>query len=220
MSQSENKITFLGHASIKIHFMGKTIYIDPFGGDEKDYSEKADLILITHGHRDHSDPDKIKLINVEKTIILTSKNNAPNLEGNVKVLEPGQEEIFDDITIQGVAGYNTHRFRSKGVPYHPKEIQTAFLIKGKDHAIYHAGDTDFIDEMKELQDISIAFLPIGGKYTMDIPEAVEAAIEIAPKIVVPIHSRSKKPKNFQKKMTKKKAKTNVKILEKGESFAI
>jgi len=57
--------------------------------------------------------------------------------------------------------------------------------------IYHAGDTDFIDEMKGLKEMNldVAMLPIGGHYTMDIEEAAAAANEISAKITVPMHYR-------------------------------
>ncbi|MCE7746649.1 MAG: MBL fold metallo-hydrolase, partial [Candidatus Heimdallarchaeota archaeon] len=54
-------LRLLGHASFKLKVDDKIIYIDPYGGDASEYSEKADLILSTHGHQDHSDPDKIAL---------------------------------------------------------------------------------------------------------------------------------------------------------------
>ena len=54
---------------------------------------------------------------------------------------------------------------------------------------YYAGDTDFIEPMRKLkgEKIDVAFLPIGGTYTMDVDEAVEASREIEPRIVLPLH---------------------------------
>jgi L-ascorbate metabolism protein UlaG (beta-lactamase superfamily) len=56
--------------------------------------------------------------------------------------------------------------------------------------IYHAGDTDYIPEMKGLKDIHAALLPVGGTYTMDVAEAIEAAKAIAPKFFVPMHYKN------------------------------
>nr|QNO54078.1 hypothetical protein GHMFPJCE_00005 [Methanosarcinales archaeon ANME-1 ERB6] len=71
-------------------------------------------------------------------------------------------------------------------------------LNGK--TIYHAGDTDFIPEMKELSDMDVALLPIGGTFTMDIQEAVEAAIAIKPKVVIPMHNFKSDPKEFKDKV--------------------
>jgi L-ascorbate metabolism protein UlaG (beta-lactamase superfamily) len=62
------------------------------------------------------------------------------------------------------------------------------LITLNGKTIYHAGDTDFIPEMKGLRYIDVALLPIGGTFTMDIQEAVEAAIAIKPKVVISMHN--------------------------------
>ena len=71
-------------------------------------------------------------------------------------------------------------------------------MKGK--TIYHAGDTDFIPEMKELSDIDVALLPIGGTFTMDIQEAVEAAIAIKPEVVIHMHNFKADPQEFKDKV--------------------
>ena len=80
-------------------------------------------------------------------------------------------------------------------------------MKGK--TIYHAGDTDFIPEMKELSDVDVALLPIGGTFTMDIQEAVEAAIAIKPKIVIPMHNFKADPKEFKDKV---EARSDIKVV--------
>ena len=74
------KIKLLGHASFKLTIGDKVVYIDPYGGDNSLYEEKANVILSTHEHRDHSDPEKIALIRDENTKILTSTKNSKNIE--------------------------------------------------------------------------------------------------------------------------------------------
>lgn len=71
-------------------------------------------------------------------------------------------------------------------------------LEGK--TIYHAGDTDFIPEMRELGAVDVALLPIGGTFTMDIQESVEAAIAIKPKIVIPMHNLEADPQEFKDKV--------------------
>lgn len=210
------KLKLLGHASFKMQVDDKIIYIDPYGGDDSLYSEKADIILSTHEHRDHSDPDKIALIRTGKTKILTSTKNCNNIEGVVSAIDPGEKKIIEGITIHGVHGYNVRRFRAPNQPFHPKGIQTAFVIEAEGKRIYFAGDTDFIDEMKDLKDIDIAMLPIDGKYTMDPDEAMQAVEVIKPKIVIPMHWRDKDPEKFKADVETKHPDIKVKVIKPSE----
>jgi L-ascorbate metabolism protein UlaG (beta-lactamase superfamily) len=212
------KLKLLGHASFKLTVGNKIIYIDPYGGEDSEYQEKADLILSTHEHRDHSDPDKIALARAEKTKILTSTKNSNNIEGNVTAIDPGQKQEVIGLTIHGVPGYNVKRFREGNTPFHPKGIQTAFVIEAKGKRIYFAGDTDFIEEMKDLKDIDIAMLPMDGKYTMDPEEAMQAVEAIKPKMVIPMHWRDKDPDKFKVDVEAKHPDIKVTVIKPGEEF--
>ena len=202
-------LRLLGHASFKLKIDDKIIYIDPYGGDASEYSEKADLILSTHEHQDHSDPDKIALARKDSTVIITSTKNSANIEGSI-ALDPDQKYDFEGIIIHGVPGYNVIRKRESGEPFHPREIQTAFVIEAKGKKIYFAGDTEFIEEMKDLKDIDYALLPIDGKYTMDPKEALDAVGAFMPKKVVPMHWREQSPEDFKKNV--EKTHSGVKVL--------
>jgi|YelNatPaOPRAMG01_1025707.scaffolds.fasta_scaffold00270_5 L-ascorbate metabolism protein UlaG (beta-lactamase superfamily) len=170
-------IHWLGHASIKITG-SKTIYVDPFqisGG------EPADLILITHDHYDHCSPDDIKKIQAKHTVLVAPSSAAKQLSGNVKTIKPGESITVEGIEIQAVPAYNLK------APFHPKEkgyVGYIFRLDGTSY--YHPGDTDFIPEMKNIH-VDVAFLPIGGKYTMNAEEASKAAEAIQPKLAIPIH---------------------------------
>ncbi|MHA1556593.1 MAG: MBL fold metallo-hydrolase [Candidatus Heimdallarchaeota archaeon] len=214
------KLQLLGHASFKLKVNDKVVYIDPYGGDNSLYDEKANLILSTHEHRDHSDPEKIALVRDENTKILTSTKNASNIEGNVTAIDPGQKHEVEGITIHGVPGYNVRRFRSENTPFHPKEIQTAFIIEADGKRIYFAGDTDFIEEMKDLKDIDVALLPIDGKYTMDPEEALDAVGAIKPKMVIPMHWRDKDPDKFKADVVSKYPDIKATVIQPGEEFEL
>ena len=71
-----------------------------------------------------------------------------------------------------------------------------FVVTWDGDRLYFAGDTDHIPEMAEI-DCEVALLPIGGKYTMDVEEAVQAAAAIVPQVAVPMHARSADPKQFR-----------------------
>jgi L-ascorbate metabolism protein UlaG (beta-lactamase superfamily) len=191
------KLKWLGHASWKVKTNGKTIYVDPYQGD---YDEVADIILSTHIHQDHCDPEKINLVKGNNTVIIAPADCESKIGSPVRSLKPGEKAEFDEVTIEAVQAYNYKRFRSPGTPYHPKGLGVGYLIKADGKVVYHAGDTDFIDEIKDLEDIDLALLPSGGTYTMDNEEAAEAAIAIHPKTAVPMHIWDTDPGVFKKKV--------------------
>lgn len=209
-------IKWLGHSSFLIETQGKIIYIDPYEGE---YTEKADVILVTHLHHDHFDPSKIKKVRREDTVIIAPRDCASRIGGAVKTLKPGEEAAIGDIRVKAVKAYNYKRFRSPGNPYHPKELGVGYLLMAEAKTIYHAGDTDFIPEMKKLERVDVALLPSGGTYTMDNAEAAEAAIAINPKIAMPMHRWDTNPEEFKEKV---EANSNVKavILQKGEKYPV
>ena len=199
-------IRWLGHASFLVKALGKTFYIDPYEGE---YTEKADFILITHSHRDHCDLEKIEAARGPDTLIVASSDCARGLEGNVVSMSPGDKREIHGIDVEAVEAYNFKRFRSPGVPFHPKGTQIGFVISADAKRVYHAGDSDFIPEMRRMKDIDIALLPIMGRATMDLEEAVEAAIVINPKFAIPMHRRGASAEEFKNRV---ETESNVRVL--------
>jgi L-ascorbate metabolism protein UlaG (beta-lactamase superfamily) len=193
-------IKWLGHASFQITFNNKIIYIDPYEGS---YTSKADLILISHSHHDHCNTLKLEKALKEDTIIGAPSECRTLISRKITVLKTGKTLKIDNIAIGVVHAYNTKRFRSPGTPFHPKGSGLGFLITLDGKTVYYAGDTDLISEMEDLQNIYLALLPCGGTYTMDIPEAIEAALVINPKVVIPMHRLNSDPKELKKQLEKK-----------------
>ena len=210
------ELKWLGHASWKIKTSGKIIYIDPYEGE---YDEKADIILSTHHHDDHCKPDKIAIIKKDTTEIIAPPECGKKLGKEVTSLKPGEVIKLDEVLIEAVEAYNYKRFRSPGTPFHPKGIGVGYLITAENKTIYHVGDSDFIEEMKELKDIDVMLVPSGGTYTMDNPEAAEATIAIHPKKALPMHIWDTDPAEF-KKLVEKGCDTEVIILKPGESLIL
>jgi L-ascorbate metabolism protein UlaG (beta-lactamase superfamily) len=132
----------------------------------------------------------VSKIQKEDTTIVTIAAAADKLEGNIRIVEPGDAITVRGIDLEAVPAYNVNKFRSPGEPFHPKEAgHVGFVITLDGQRIYHAGDTDPIPEMADLQEkaIDIAFLPVSGTYVMTVDEAVEAAQAIQPKVVIPMH---------------------------------
>jgi L-ascorbate metabolism protein UlaG (beta-lactamase superfamily) len=188
-SPSENarmasNIHWLGHDSFRIDGDNMVIYIDPYkivGGP------KADLILITHDHSDHASPEDVAKIRRSDTAIVAPSAAAAKFPGQVQTLKPGDKVKIKGIAIEAVPAYNINKFRSPGVPFHPRESgYVGYIVTVKGTRIYHAGDTDAIPEMKSFQ-CDVALLPVSGKYVMTAEEAVTAAETIHPRIVVPMH---------------------------------
>jgi L-ascorbate metabolism protein UlaG (beta-lactamase superfamily) len=213
-------IRSLGHASLQIKAKGNIIYIDlKKYGKVVETSEMADLILVTHSHADHCSAEKINKVRKKGTTVLAPKQSIPKIGGAVKPLKPTEEATFGDITVRAVEAYNYKRFKSPGKPWHPKGYGVGYLITVEGKTIYHAGDTDFIPEMKQLEHIDVALLPTGDKYTMDNVEAADATTAINPKFVIPMHRWDTDPQKFKQKV-EAESEVKVVLLEEGEEFSI
>lgn len=204
---SNVELNWLGHASFIVKGDGKVIYFDPFVLPSN--PEKADLILITHDHYDHCDPNKIEQIRKPDTIIVTTSASARKLSGNVRTVKEGDTITEKGISIRVVPAYNVSK------PFHPRGSGVGFIIDVAETRIYHAGDTGFIPEMSGIQ-IDIALLPIGGTYTMNEDEGVRAALTIKSKIVVPMHyghisGTDADPNSFKEKVQRENPEIEVKI---------
>ena len=209
-------IQWLDHASFLLKASGINVYIDPYLGE---YVEKADIILVTHSHFDHCDLGKIEIIRKPETIIITSEDCARKLSGNVVSMSPGDRKDVQDFSITAVESYNIKRFRSPGVLYHPINTQVGFIVEAEGKRVYHAGDTDFLPFMKNMGNIDVALLPIMGRATMDVDEAVEATIGIQPETVMPMHHRDSDPMEFKDKVEKR---TDIKVIvmKEGEELTL
>ncbi len=210
-------IKWLAHAGFQIKTKGRIIYVDL--EEHGKATEKADLILATHSHTDHCDPVKIKEIRKEDTLIIAPEDCVPRIGGSVKTLKSGEETTVDNIKVRAVEAYNYKRFRSPGTPYHPKGFGVGYLIAAEGKTIYHAGDTDFIPEMRQLGKVDVALLPSGGTYTMDNAEAAEAALAINPTVAIPMHRWDTNPEQFRKRV-ETESDIRVVLLKEGQEFKV
>jgi len=171
-------IQWLGHASFRISNK-VVIYIDPW----KLVNEPHDgsVVLVSHGHYDHySAEDVAKVSNDQTTLIATP--DVISQAGNGRSITPGQTIELPDVSIIGVAAYNPAK------QFHPKSNNwVGFVIQLDGKRIYYAGDTDMIPEMKNLTNIDLALMPVGGTYTMNANEAATAVNSFKPKQALPYH---------------------------------
>ena len=179
-----DNIEVLYHSSIRIN-KEKIIYIDPFKIN-KNYND-ADIIFITHDHYDHySEEDIDKVINENTTIIIPDELLTKLLRKGINknaiiTVEPNKNYMVQGIKFETISAYNTNK------TFHPKEngwVGYIIIINGIRY--YIAGDTDITEENKQVK-CDVAFVPVGGTYTMDFKEAASLINEIKPKIAIPIH---------------------------------
>ena len=179
-----DNIEVLYHSSIRIN-KEKIIYIDPFKIN-KNYND-ADIVFITHDHYDHySEEDIDKVINENTTIIIPEELLTKLLRKGINknaiiTVEPNKNYMVQGIKFETISAYNTNK------TFHPKEngwVGYIIIINGIRY--YIAGDTDITEENKKVK-CDVAFVTVGGTYTMDFKEAAQLINEIKPKIAIPIH---------------------------------
>lgn len=186
-SEGDLKITFLGHGTLMFQFKGKIIHIDPVGR-QADYSQlpKADLIFITHEHGDHLDAKVVAMIRkVSTDLILTETCSRQIKDGTV--MGNGDSGTIQGIKVEAVPAYNIKNMRGPGAPFHPKGQGNGYILTLGNKRVYVAGDTENTPEMKALQGIDIAFLPMNLPYTMSPEMVADAAQAFQPKILYPYH---------------------------------
>jgi len=201
-----DSIEWLGHSGFRI--TGDiVVYIDPY---EIDDGPQADLILISHSHYDHCSPDDVKRIQKKETIIVTEKTSAKKLQGNIRIVQPGDSLTVAGLAIDVVPAYNINK------TFHPKANGwLGFIIDFNGKKLYHTGDSDLIPEMKTFK-VDVALLPVSGTFVMTPQEAVEAALILKPDVAIPMHYGEvvgdiKDARAFKKGL---EGKIEVKILEK------
>ena len=181
------EITFIGHGTLMFTFGGKVIHVDPWS-KMADYTKlpKANIILLTHEHRDHLDKKALDILRTEKTAVVLTETSTRQVEGGI-VMDNGDVKYIEGLKIEAVPAYNIVHKRRNGQPFHPKGRGNGYVITFGDKRVYVGGDTENIPEMKELKEIDIAFLPMNLPYTMTPEMVADAAKAFKPKILYPYH---------------------------------
>ena len=177
-----NNISINTQSSIRLE-LDKIIYFDPF--KIEDYEKDADIIFITHNHYDHFDIDSIEKLKNENTIIVAPKTMEEEIKTiNIKnfiLLNPNEKATIYDYIVETVPAYNISK------PFHPKSNNwLGYILTFNDISYYISGDTDKTKETENVK-CDIAFIPIGGNFTMDVDDAAKLIKTINPSIVIPTH---------------------------------
>lgn len=167
------------HSSIKISER-QIIYSDPYKIEKEKHD--ADIILITHDHYDHYSEEDIEKVMKEDTIIVAPKTAKifNKIKNKVEVI-PNEKYEANGIKIETIPAYNIKK------QFHPKANEwVGYILEIEGKRYYIAGDTDITPENQQIK-CDIAFVPVGGTYTMDYKEAAELINIIKPKIAIPMH---------------------------------
>lgn len=210
-------IRWFPHSWFQVKAGGKVIYIDQayLKGNFADYPgriefsswpdpidglpeklKKADIILVTHHHKDHCKRVTLERLRRRDTLVVAPGRCVKELGDDIRVVQPGEEIARKGVTIKAVEAYNAEGGSSTRKIHH-KGDGVGYLVTVGGKTIYHAGDTDLIPGMEELGDVDVAMLPIGGKFTMDVQEAVRAVVVIDPGVVIPMHLYGEDPLEFK-----------------------
>lgn len=187
-SVGDLRITFLGHGTLMLTINEKIIHVDPYS-QAADYAglPKADVALITHDHSDHLDVKALAAIRTEKTILVYTEACAQKVQGGIAMKNGATKTIEELMTIEAVPAYNLVHKRENGQPFHPQGVGNGYILTFGETRVYIAGDTENTPEMKALQKIDVAFLPMNLPYTMTPEMVADAAKAFKPKILYPYH---------------------------------
>ena len=186
-SAGDLELAFIGHGSLMMTFGGKVIHVDPYSR-VADYTKlpKADLIFLTHDHPDHLNQVALQSVRIADTVVVLPPVCADRVEGGM-VMKNGETRTVLGIKVEAIPAYNLVHKRDNGQPFHPQGVGNGYVLTFGDKRIYVAGDTENIPEMKALQDINCAFLPMNLPYTMTPEMVADAAKAFKPKILYPYH---------------------------------
>ena len=183
-------ITLIGHGTLMFEFNGIVIHIDPTMREAK-YQDMpdADLILVTHQHGDHLDITAINHILKEDCEVVMTPVCLENLEhfDQAVVMKNGDKNTVKDIPIEAIPAYNIEHKRNNGQPYHPKGEGNGYVLTFGDIKVLIGGGTENTSEIKALEGIDVAFLPMNLPYTMTPEMVADAALAFRPSILYPYH---------------------------------
>jgi len=180
-------VTFIGHGTLMLEYEGKIIHVDPVA-KFADYAAmpKADIILLTHHHGDHLEAEALMYLRTEQTKVVLTKLCAEKVQGGI-IMKNGDVREVDGIGVEAVPAYNLVHKRDSGDFFHPRGEGNGYVLRFGDTKVYIAGDTENTPEMKALQGIDYAFLPMNLPYTMTPEMVADAAKAFRPKVLYPYH---------------------------------
>jgi L-ascorbate metabolism protein UlaG (beta-lactamase superfamily) len=222
------EVRFLGHACFELAGGDATVLIDPFlSGNPKAAISAEDAaattILLTHGHVDH----------FGDTVSIARRTGAPTLAIVEIARELGEEgiDVFDP-NMGGTVRFDwgwvklVPAWHTSTTPKGTANVPAGLLINFQDTIIYHLGDTCLFSDLQLVgkhHPIDVALMCIGGHYTMDRVDAVDAAALVGAKTVIPCHYNTFPPIETDaqafKSDVESATRSNVVVLDPGQSHS-
>ena len=190
-SQGDLSVSPILHSSLVLQWDGKTVYIDPYGGEQMFSNFSApDLVLITDIHGDHLNQETLSALNLENTTLIAPQAVIDQL-GDIAFKEThtlgnGEDMEWQSIQVEAIPMYNLPETDDSR---HPKGRGNGYVVTFGDTRVYISGDTEDIEEMRQLEDIDVAFVCMNMPYTMEVAQAADAVLDFKPAIVYPFHFR-------------------------------
>jgi len=172
-----NNIKWLGMAGFFLDDK-PSVYIDPY---QLAFPSIGDMVLVTHNHPEHCDPNEIKWLRKGSTVIVCPESCAGKFIGDIRVVKPGDIINVKGAKIEVMPAFTTNS-------RHPAEAGgVGYIITMSDGTrVYHLGDTGLTPAMKEgIADVLL--VPISGANTMNAEQAAEVVNLIKPRVAVPMH---------------------------------
>ena len=179
----------IDHATFVMGWNGKAIYVDPVGGGGRFAGlPTPDLILVTDIHGDHLNAETLSAIVTPQTRIVApaavAEQLPASLMGQTTTLANGETRMFDDVGVEGVPMYNLTQDRLR---FHDSGRGNGYVVNLGGTRVYIAGDTEDVPEMRALQNIDVAFVPMNLPYTMTEEQAASGVNAFDPEVVYPYH---------------------------------
>lgn len=183
----------ISHATMVLEWDEAVIYTDPVGGAEAFEGQPLpDIILVTDIHGDHLNVETVEGIVSETSIIIAPAAVAERFSEKLikKTIVLANDETTEQLgfAFTGVPMYN---LREEALQFHEKGRGNGYIIEKDDYRVYISGDTEDIPEMRNLQNIDLAFVCMNLPFTMTVESAASAVTDFKPKTVVPYHYRGR-----------------------------
>jgi len=202
---------------------GLVVHIDPHTEGTPETGPpafgQADLVLVTHSDVESCQPDVMRRLRGPGTIVVAPQRCADVIRGERLIVTPGETVDLGNLFLEVVHAYTLPHSGLLARVMHHRGEGVGYVLTLGGHRVYHAGASDFIPEMRGLGAIDVAMLPIGGAFMLGADEAVEAALAIAPRVVIPMHEEDRDVTWFKQAVERRSA-VRVVPLEAGESFSI
>ena len=192
-TQTSFEVTPISHATMVLQWDGKVIYVDPVGGKDAFAGQPApDIIVVTDIHGDHFNMETLAAVATNDTKIIMPRavaDKATVLQSQTMVLNNGETTTFSEFTGFSFEAIPMYNLREEALKFHPKGRGNGYVIEKSGHRVYISGDTEDIPEMRQLEDIDVAFVAMNLPYTMTVKNAASAVVDFKPKKVYPYHYR-------------------------------